>query len=163
MTRRRLWSLTAIACLLLTLPSLPAAWRADGLASLLDAAAAARSAADQAVQQGRLVLPAPDPRAAPVAIALASMLFGVGLLIRARRRPATEVATALARRGRSIPIIARRTGLSQDAVRDLLGGDPMVVSTAVEGRFFRRARRCGPAVAGAFADELEEKSFDARA
>ena len=162
MTRRRLWSLTALACLMITLPSLPATWLAQGLAAILAAAEVVRGAVDTALRQGLPRLPGPDPRVAPIAIALASLLFGFGLLVHRRRRPVADVATGLARRGRSIPAIARRTGLSQDAVRDLLGGDPLVVSTAVEGRFFRRIRRSVPAAAGSFADELEEKSFDAR-
>jgi hypothetical protein len=163
MTRRRLWSLTALACLMITLPSLPAAWRAQGVSAILTAADAVRGAVDTARRQGLPHLPEPDPRVAPIAIALASVLFGFGLLVRRQRRPVADVATGLAHRGRSIPAIARRTGLSQDAVRDLLGGDPLVVSTAVEGRFFRRVRRSVPAATGSFADELEEKSFDARA
>lgn len=163
MTRRRLWSLTALACLTITLPSLPAAWRAPGVSAILAAAEVARGAVATALRQGLPHLPAPDARVPPIAIALASVLLGFGLVVQRRRRPVTDLATGLARRGRSIPAIARRTGLSQDAVRDLLGGDPMVVSTAVEGRFFRRIRRGAPAATGSFADELEEKSFDARA
>jgi hypothetical protein len=159
MTRRRLWCLTALVCLLLSLPSLPAAWRARTVAGLETSARAAASALTAAA--GRL--PPPDPHAAQIALAAASMLLGLGLLVRRQRRPAAEVATRLARRGRPVAAIARHTGLAQDAVRDLLGGEPMVVSTADQGRFFRRVRRAPRAPAGAFADELRERSFDARA
>lgn len=148
MSRRRLWSLTALACLLLTLPSLPAGWR---------------WAAVDAITRLPSSLPATDPAPALPTVAAGSLLLGAALLVRRTRRPAAEVATRLARRGRPVPVIARRTGLAQDAVRDLLGGDPGVVSAAVEGRFFRRARRTPPPPAGAFADELRERSFEATA
>jgi hypothetical protein len=148
MSRRRLWSLTALACVLLILPSLPAGWR---------------WAAFDGVTRLAVSLPAPGPMPAPLAVAAGSLLLATALLVRRLRRPAAEVATRLARRGRPVPVIARRTGLAQDAVRDLLGGDPGVVSAAVEGRFFRRARRTPPPAPDAFAQELRERSFEATA
>ena len=167
MTRRRLWSVTAVACLLLALPGVPSSWRSRALdvvaAAARASAAAAVTAAVSAGESSLRRLPPPDPRAGPIALAAGSLLLGTVLLVRRRRMPATERATRLARRGRSVPAIARATGLSQDAVRDLLGGDPGVVSSAVEGRFCRRARRAQVAPTATFADELRERSFDATA
>lgn len=159
MTRRRLWSLTALACLVLALPGLPSGWWAPASGRLM----ASLDAVWAALQLAGSRLPPPDPRAVQVAVAVAAIVMGLGLVVRRQRRPAAAMATALARRGRSVPAIARRTGLAQDAVRDLLGGDPMAVSTAGKGRFFRRARPSAPSAAGTFADELREKSFEASA
>ena len=155
MSRRRLWSLTALACLVLVLPGIPVAQRARAL----DAAHAVLALGELGLER----LPPPDPRFAQLAIAATSVLIGLGLVLRRRMAPAAERATRLARRGRSVAVIARRTGLAQDAVRDLLGGDPEVVSTAVEGRFFRRARAASPSTPGAFAAELSERSFEPKA
>ena len=132
MTRKRLWTLTALACALLLIPSVPR----------LDLRA----------------LPSPGmPGAALLLLALS-----VPLLVRRIRRTPAILAVSLARRGRPVASIARRTRLSQDVVRDLLGGEPVAVSTAPLGRFFRRRKPVTPEAADSFADELSERSFDAK-
>ena len=81
-----------------------------------------------------------------------------------RRRDGSPTrAVALARRGHPVAAIARRTRLSQDAIRDLLGGDPLPVSTAGQGRFFRRRSKTAVVESASFADELSERSLDAKA
>ena len=139
MSRKRLWSLTALACALLVVPSVP---RAD------------------------LHLPALASVTMPPALLLAAtacLVLLVTLVVVRRRRTPSDLAVALARRGRPVAAIARQTRLSQDAVRDLLGGDPVAVSTAGWGRFFRRRSGAPSKGTASFADELNEKSFDAKA
>jgi hypothetical protein len=148
MTRRRLWSLTGLACALLTVPSVPRI----SLARLHLAGVHLP------------VLDAPRlPSPAVLAAALLLLTLATVILVRRGRRTASEYAVALARRGHPVPAIARRTRLSQDAVRDLLGGDPAAVSTARMGRFFRSRKAATPVGTGSFADELSERSFDAKA
>lgn len=53
-------------------------------------------------------------------VAAVAVTAGLSRLLR-RRRETTQVARQLARRGESVAAIARRTGLAQDAVRDLVG------------------------------------------
>lgn len=136
MTRKKLWSLTALACALLTVPSLPELRMPRVNAGLISP---------------------PAVVAAVVALLVLSLAIVVSRL---RRTPADRV-TALARRGRPLAAIARRTRLPQDAVRDLLGGEPMAVSTAWTGTFFRRRPKPAAKAPASFAAELKEKSFDA--
>ena len=155
MTRKRLWSLTALACTLLMVPSVP------------------RMSIPR-IYLGDLQLPLPalhlpplSPHAIPslgitAAIALFFTLLLTLIAVRRRRAP-VNLAVVLARRGRPVAMIARRTRLSQDAIRDLLGGEPMAVSTAPRGRIFRRGPKPAAREGASFADELSEKSFDARA
>jgi hypothetical protein len=146
MTRKRLWSLTALACALLLVPSVPR-----------------MSIPRMSIP---LSMPSLSAHAIPtpgiaVLVALVTLLL-TAITVRRRRSPA-RLAIALARRGRPVVAIARRTRLSQDAIRDLLGGEPMVVSTVRRGRIFRRRPKPVVRNAASFADELSEKSFDARA
>jgi hypothetical protein len=137
MTRRRLWSLTALACALLAVPSLP-----DVSLDRLGASTVT-----------------------PHWVLAAGLLLILSLVIVAVRRHRTTsgLVMVMARRGRPVAAIARRTGLAQDAVRDLLGGEPTAVSTASWGRIFRRRKAGSPAAGASFADELSERSFDAKA
>jgi len=110
-----------LVCLLLTLPGLPAlfkGWLEQGrhLAGAADFAAI--------VASGRVSLPI----AAAVAIVSLS-----GLLLLQRRRDRARQVRRLARQGRPVAAIARRTRLAQDVVRDLLGSD---AETAANDRDF---------------------------
>jgi hypothetical protein len=152
-TRARLWSLTTIACLLLALPGVPAGWRAGVVAGTLAAWAHLGDAAPHALLLSRTN--------GALAIAAGVTLIALGSYRLNRRGSRFELVTAMARRGRPVALIARRSGLAQDAVRDLLGGDPVAVSTATRGSFFRR-RKAAPSESPAlFADALQESSFDA--
>jgi hypothetical protein len=157
MTRKRLWSLTALACALLLVPSVPRMsipWsRLVELTRLTD-----RLPALHMPSLSTHAIPSPE---IAVVVALLTLLL-TAITVR-RRRPRTSLAIALARRGRPVVAIARHTRLSQDAIRDLLGGEPMVVSTVRRGRIFRRRPKPVVRDAASFADELREKSFDARA
>ncbi len=152
MTRKRLWSLTALACVLMAIPSLPLKAIGYRLSALGDR----RSTIDLT----SLLDAARDPRLAAVLTVISLLLLTI-TVIRARRTPA-DLATALARRGTAVAAIARKTRLSQDAIRDLLGGEPMAVSTESRGRFFRRRPKSSAPASASFAEELSEKSFDAR-
>jgi hypothetical protein len=156
MTRKRLWSLTTVACLMMVIPSL--SLKAEGLRlkAISDRLSGLRLPA--------LDFSSLDPRlaAALAGTALAALLLVLTLLIVRRRRTPADLATVLARRGRSVASIARETRLSQDAIRDLLGGEPMAVSTAWRGRIFRRRPKTSALPAAAFADELSERRWDAR-
>jgi hypothetical protein len=152
MTRKRLWSLTALACGLLLVPSIPRM------------SVPRIHLADLAPRLAPLHLPLPTmpaPGVAGVGALWVTLLLTL-IVVRRRRTPA-DLAVSLARRGRPVAAIARQTRLSQDAIRDLLGGEPMAVSTARWGRFFRRGPKAGAGEGASFADELKEKSFDARA
>lgn len=144
MTRKRLWSLTALACALLLVPSVPRM--------------TLRLPALHVPSLSTYAIPSPE---IAVVVALFTLLL-TAIVVR-RRRPPTSLAIALARRGRPVVAIARHTRLSQDAIRDLLGGEPMVVSTVRRGRIFRQRPKPAVRDAASFADELSEKSFDARA
>jgi hypothetical protein len=100
----------------------------------------------------------------PSLLAVATLLLGLALvaMVRRGRRTPADFAVALARRGRPVTSIARRTRLSQDVVRDLLGGEPVAVSTVGLGRFFRRRKAATAEATDSFADELSERCFDAK-
>jgi hypothetical protein len=130
MTRRRLWTLVALACLALAVPavlSLPRERAAAWTVAVAGMAAAAWA---------RLVpaLAATPAAARPVALALLAGAhvwapaagFALALLLpvlwlRRRSRDTTRRVRRMGRRRRPVSEIARRTGLAQDAVRDLLG------------------------------------------
>lgn len=142
MTRKRLWTLTALACALLLMPSVPR------------------------IHLPSLRFPRIDARSLPSSripgVALLLLALAVPVIVRRSRRTPADLAVALARRGRPVAKIARQTRLSQDVVRDLLGGEPMAVSTARRGRFFRRRKPATPEASDSFAEELSERSFDAK-
>lgn len=159
MTRKRLWSLTAIACLMMVIPGL--ALKAEG--QRLKAFGDRLSEIDltSALHATRsLLLEARSPQLAALAATLMLMLT---VAVLRRRRTRADLATALARRGRPVPAIARQTRLSQDAIRDLLGGEPMAVPTGLRGRIFRRRPKTSGSTETSFAEELSEKAWDARA
>ena len=138
MTRRRLWSLTALACTLLAVPGLP---RLSPARLRLESV---RWPEIHPLHLESLALPSAEV----VAGAILLLVMATLVVIRRYRRTAPELAVVMARRGSPVTAIARRTRLSQDAVRDLLGGEPVAVSTGGMGRFFRRrnqATRSPPA------------------
>ena len=146
MTRRQLWSVTAFACALLALPSLPAlpsGWT------------------DIALELLRML----DPREARIAIATGATLLAFGALLQRRAETRADLVLALAKRGRTAPAIARRSGLARDAVRDILGGtdEPVVISTGLWGRIFRPVRKAPVREDQPFSEALALSSFEGRA
>jgi hypothetical protein len=146
MTRRQLWSVTALACALLALPSLPelpAGWT------------------DAALQALSLL----DPRDARIVIAAGATLVAFGALLQRRAESRADLVLALAKRGRTAPAIARRSGLARDAVRDILGGtdEPVVISTGLWGRIFRQRRKDPAGRDQPFSEALALSSFEGKA
>jgi len=142
-SRRRLWSLTALVCALLTVPG-------------------AVSARPELVALIGTTVRTPDPQVAMALLVLgaAAVTFGLLLLGRSpRARPA--VVLAMSRRGRGVPEIARRTRLAQDAVRDVAGVAPRAVSTGRWGRIFRRGAERVETVDETFEELLEQSAFKA--
>jgi hypothetical protein len=126
MTRRRLWSLVALVCAALVLPGLVSRLPAD--------LAAARVASDlwAAARMGLTRLPAPSAGWLPPAsatwfpallVAAGCLVLAITLVLVARRGGMPHRVRRLSRRGLSVAAIARRTGLAQDAIRDLLGAE----------------------------------------
>lgn len=142
MTRRKLWSLTVLVCLLLTLPSLPMlpkGWWDQGRALAIvwgrvlgvraqQLAQPAQHRAQQLAQAGVAAIAATWRVSLPIAVGVALVGLTVMLLIRERRNRARQVRR-LARQGRPVAAIARRTRLAQDVVRDLLGSDAETTAT----------------------------------
>ncbi len=157
MTRKRLWSLTALACAVLLVPSIP--WM--GIPRIHPEMLALTR-----LDLWAMHLPALHPRLASppgMAAAVALLLLLLAILAVRRRRTPARLAVVLARRGRAVAAISRQTRLSQDAVRDLLGGEPLAISTARRGKIFRRRPKPVADTGPSFADHLSETSFDAKA
>jgi hypothetical protein len=157
MTRQRLWSLTAIACLLMVVPSFKLkAFSFQPSAFIPHLSAIRLPALDVSSLDPRLAI-------ALAGTAVATLMLILTAFVLRRRRTAADKATVMARRGTPVPAIARQTRLSQDAIRDLLGGEPMAFPTGLRGRIFRRRPKTSGSAEGSFADELSEKAWDAKA
>jgi hypothetical protein len=117
-SRRRLWALVGLACLALVgsglAVSFPAELAAAGRAVTAGSASLADAAAAQVRGHWRALVPA---------LVLKTLLGAIALWLYRRRGGMGARVRRLAQRGLPVPAIARRTGLAQDAVRDLLGGD----------------------------------------
>jgi len=116
MRRRTRWALAGAACAGIALAGTPA---------LRAALWAGIGRATEFMPWGVPVLELATGLAAAVVVTVA-----LSRLLR-RRREAPQVARQLARRGESVASIARRTGLAQDAVRDLVG---VAAATALDER-----------------------------
>jgi hypothetical protein len=80
-----------------------------------------------------------------LALAAAALLIALASRSLASRRDAGRRVRRLAGQGIRLPVIARRLGLAQDAVRQLAATDPAATRAAHPGTFFREP----PAVASA--------------
>lgn len=125
MTRGRLWSLVAFACAGLILP---------GVASYVPAQNAAvqlRAQLEAALAGGAILAPL---RTHPWAIVLLAAVLGLGPVaghaLYTRRGGVSGRVRRLSQRGLSVATIARRTGLAQDAIRDLLGAEAVAVTVS---------------------------------
>ncbi|HEU4587352.1 MAG TPA: hypothetical protein VFS11_01790 [Gemmatimonadales bacterium] len=138
MTRRRLWSLVALACTGLILPGVvphvPAQNAAVQARAWIEAMVAAWSAPAWSIPAWSAPawsIPA-SLRGHPWTFVLLAAALGLGLVagraLYSRRGGVRGQVRRLSRRGLPVAAIARRTGLAQDAIRDLLGAKPIAAT-----------------------------------
>lgn len=145
---RKLWTATALLCLTIV---------AAGVPACRDAIAGALAFLNRA--HGVLGF---DWSVWALAMGITSILLGGSLrAIRLANDPAHQVRRR-ARRGDRIPAIARRLALSQDAVRDLLGDQPLPVAAERRGSLCRQRPEASAEPPASFREALRRSGCQVR-